>query len=64
MLTVKEAIEISGYHEGHLRRLLLAGEIEAQKFATVWQVNRASLESYLGKMAVKGEKRGPKNTEN
>lgn len=46
-ITVKEAAELSGYHVVYVRLLLRAGEIEAQKFATVWQVDRESLEVYL-----------------
>jgi len=56
-LTVKEVAKISGYHVAYIRRLLKAGDIEAQKFATVWQVDRESLEAYLSEMESKGEKR-------
>lgn len=62
-ITVKEAAEISGYHAVYLRQLLRAGEIDAQKFATVWQVDQESLEAYLSEMESKGDKRGPKKSE-
>lgn len=59
-LTVKDAAEISGYHHVTIRKLLLSGEIEGKKFATVWQVSEASLKAYLRKAEKMGEKRGPK----
>ena len=59
-ITVREAAELAGYHPDHLRRLIRTGEVEAQKFATVWQVKRNSLLSYLKKVEELGERRGPK----
>lgn len=46
-ITTREAVELSGYHPDHLRRLIRAGDIEARKFGIVWQVSRQSLLSYL-----------------
>jgi hypothetical protein len=46
-ITTREAVEISGYHPDHLRRLIRAGDVEARKFGIVWQVSRQSLLSYL-----------------
>ena len=63
-ITVEEAAEISGYHQVSIRRLLGAGKIDARKFSTVWQVSRESLLDYLDQMEAKGEKRGPKKTDN
>lgn len=59
-LTVKQAAEISGYHPEYLRYLIKAGKIDAQKFATVWQVSRSSLKEFLKNAKKQGEKRGPK----
>jgi hypothetical protein len=59
-LTVKQAAEISGYHPVYLRYLIRTGKVEAQKFATVWQVSRASLKAFLKNAEKQGEKRGPK----
>lgn len=59
-LTVKEAAEISGYHPMYIRALIRNEKIKAQKFATVWQVSRASLKEYLKNAEKQGEKRGPK----
>ena len=46
-ITVKEAVEISGYHPDHLRRLLRAGTVKGTKIVTVWQVDEDSLRAYL-----------------
>ena len=60
-ITTKEAIELSGYHPDHLRRLIRAGEVEAKKFGIVWQVNRKSLLDYLEEASQSPDKRrGPK----
>jgi excisionase family DNA binding protein len=60
LLSVNEAAELSGYHPEHIRRLIRGGKIKAQKFASVWQVDRYSLMLYLRKTEDLGEKRGPK----
>ncbi|MEM7334750.1 MAG: helix-turn-helix domain-containing protein [Chloroflexota bacterium] len=60
-ITTAQAAKISGYHLIHLRRLLRAGEIEGQKFGTVWQVSKQSLETYLETAVNSNDKRwGPK----
>jgi excisionase family DNA binding protein len=59
-LTVREAAELSGYHENHIRRLLRAGAIQAQKWGNVWMVNKPSLLAYQEQVRNQGEKRGPK----
>lgn len=59
-ITVREAANLSGYHIEHIRRLIRTGEIQARKFATVWQVERIALLAYLDRAKAKGEKRGPK----
>ncbi len=59
-ITVREAAQLSGYHIEHVRRLTRTGDVQARKFATVWQVNRKSLLGYLGRVAQLGERRGPK----
>jgi excisionase family DNA binding protein len=63
-LTVNEAAELAGYHPDHIRRLIRAGEIEAQKFSIVWQVSHESLLQYLLRSQALGEKRGPKSVKN
>jgi excisionase family DNA binding protein len=60
-LSVNEAAELSGYHPEHIRRLIREGKIKAQKFASVWQVDRYSLQIYMRKVENLGEKRGPKD---
>jgi excisionase family DNA binding protein len=59
-ITTAEAAQISGYHRDHILRLISGGKIKAQKFATVWQIDRASLLSYVRKAEKLGAKRGPK----
>jgi excisionase family DNA binding protein len=60
-ITTTDAAEMSGYHVNHIRRLIRAGDIEARKFGTIWQVNRHSFESFLEKANQSSDKRwGPK----
>jgi excisionase family DNA binding protein len=59
-LTVAQAAELIGYHADHIRRLIRAGKIDADKFATVWRVDRRSLLAYIKAAEKQGEKRGPK----
>jgi excisionase family DNA binding protein len=60
-LTINQAAELSGYHPDHIRRIVRKGEIEARKFGPVWAVNHESLISYVHRMELLGEKRGPKS---
>jgi len=59
-ITIRAAVDLSNYHPDHVRRLIKAGEVKGRKFATVWQVNRASLLVYLRKQDNQGERRGRK----
>jgi Helix-turn-helix domain len=59
-IPIGAAVELSGYHAESIRKLVRAGKIKARKFGIVWQINRASLVSYLRGQAHQGEKRGPK----
>ena len=61
LMSVAEAAELSGYHPEHIRRLIREGRIKGQKFASVWQVDRYSLQIYMRKTENLGEKRGPKH---
>ena len=60
-ITTAQAAELSGYHPERIRELVREGQVEAQKFGTLWQVSRASLLAYV-KAAQKSEdkRRGPK----
>ena len=61
-LTTAEAVALSGYNLGHLRRLLREGKIEGRKFGTIWQVSRKSLLIYTQKALKSADKRrGSKN---
>ncbi len=59
-ITMAEAVAISGYHPKHLGRVIRAGKIKAQKWGRDWQISRASLLMYLGRVEKMGAKRGPK----
>ena len=45
-ITPQEAVELSGYHIKHIRRLLNAGKIDGKKWGRDWMVNRPSLLNY------------------
>ena len=59
-LTVKDAAELAGYHPKYVLRLIKEGKIKAEKFATVWRVDRRSLLAYQKAVEKEGNKRGPK----
>lgn len=59
-ITTREAVQISGYHLDHIRRLIRSGSVKGRKVVIVWLVNRASLMSYLQKQEKQGERRGRK----
>jgi excisionase family DNA binding protein len=60
-ITTAEAVELSGYHVNHIRRLIRRGHIDAQKFGPVWQISRSSLIRYIRKAESSKDKRwGPK----
>ena len=46
-ITMKEAQNLSGYSRHWLNRLARDGKLDAEKVATVWLVERESLERYL-----------------
>ncbi len=46
-MTVREAVELSGYDVDYIRERIRAGKIKARKVATVWLVSRRSLLTYL-----------------
>jgi len=59
-ISVTEAAQLTSYHPEHIRELIREGRVKAQKFATVWQIDRASLVAYVRKAEKLGQKRGPK----
>lgn len=56
-ITTLEAARLSGYHVNHLRRLIRAGEIRAQKFGPILQVDRRSLLAYIRAAEKSNDKR-------
>lgn len=59
-ISITEAAKLSGYHKDTMRELAREGRIKGRKFVTVWQINRASLQAYLKRVEMMGEKRGRK----
>ena len=59
-ITTSEAVRLSGYNAEYIRRLIRTERIEARKFATVWQISRASLLAYIDETEQSVDKRrGP-----
>jgi len=59
-ITTKQAAELSGYTQKHIRRLVETGKVKGQRFGVVWQIDRRSLLAYVKAAEKLGEKRGPK----
>jgi len=59
-ISVTEAARLSAYDADYIRKLIRSGKIKARKIITVWQIDRASLLSYVQKTERLGAKRGPK----
>lgn len=59
-ISVTEAAQTTGYTPEHIRRLIASGKVKGQRFASVWQVDRRSLLTYVKAAERLGEKRGPK----
>lgn len=59
-ITTRQAAELTGYHPEYLRELIRNGHIHAQKFGTIWQVDKQSLLNYLQANTISDDKRrGP-----
>ena len=60
-ITTTQAAKQTGYHPEYLRELIRTEKIQGRKFGTVWQVNQASLLTYLQAAEKKKDQRhGPK----
>lgn len=57
-ITPKEAAQLTGYNEEHIRRLARGGKITAKKWGRDWMIDRISLLDYL-----QNEGRGPRENE-
>lgn len=61
-ITTGEAVTLSGYNAEYIRRLIRRNKVAARKFATVWQINKRSLLTYMQETEQSGDKRrGPQN---
>jgi hypothetical protein len=56
-ISVKEASEQYGYSGSHIRNLLGKGMIRGEKFASVWMVDRRSIEQHKAAMDELGSKK-------
>jgi hypothetical protein len=56
-ISVKEASERYGYSDSHIRNLLGKGMIRGEKFASVWMVDRRSIEQHKATMDELGKKK-------
>ena len=59
-LTTYEAASFANLDPDYIRKLVRAEKIQARKWGQSWQVQRASLLTYMKKSKVLGNKRGPK----
>jgi excisionase family DNA binding protein len=59
-LTTTQAAELGGYHREHVRKLIKAKKVKAQKFGRDWMVSRSSLLAHMKAVEKLGAKRGPK----
>ena len=63
-LSVTEAADLIGYHPQTVRDLVRDGRVTARRFGRrAWQIERASLLSYVEAMRRQGRKSGPKPDE-
>ena len=46
-ITSSEASRLSGYNKEYIRRLIRTNKVKAQKFGSVWQIDKASLMDYV-----------------
>ena len=64
-VTVQAASELTGYNVQHIRRLILAGKLDAYRVGRSWLIKVESLEAYLEKAHETGDRRfGPRADEN
>ena len=59
-ISVTEGARLTGYTPEHIRRLVASGKVKGQRFASVWQIDRRSLLTYVKAVEKLGVKRGPK----
>ncbi len=63
-VSVKEAVELTGYHPYYLRELIRNGKISAEKKGNSWWVDREAIVSYLavaGASKRTDKRHGPKS---
>jgi len=66
-ISVKQAADLSGYDRQHVRRLMRAGRVKAEKLPGMqeWLIDKASLQAYVKQMKQLGdEKYNPYRNDN
>lgn len=63
-LTTYEAARLADRDPDYIRKLVRAKKIIARKWGQSWQVQRASLLTYMQKSQAIGNKRGPRKVDN
>ena len=60
-LTAEAASKLTGYNIQHIRRLALAGTLDAHRVGRSWLIKLSSLKHYLNEVVPKGDGRfGPR----
>ncbi len=62
-VTAEAAAKLTGYNLQHIRRLALAGKLDALRIGRSWLIKLSSLEAYLLEAAEANDRRfGPRNS--
>ena len=62
-ISVREASELTGYSEGHIRYLLGLGKVEGRKFGRDWFTTKQALRKYVATDPRPGPKPSSKETQ-
>ena len=57
-ITTTEAVNLTGYSQEYIRRILRTGKIKGRKWGRDWMVDRDSLVEYMRE----GKRRGPRRS--
>ena len=58
-IDTQAAVDLSGFHVNHIRRLVRLGKVEGRRFGPALQINRSSLLAYVkeGRKSTDGRRR-------
>lgn len=57
-VTTTEAVQLTGYNQEYIRRILRTGKIKGRKWGRDWMIDRDSLIEYMRD----GKRRGPRSS--